>query len=384
MRTTEARNILDVTNDASLDDINSAYRKRVKKVHPDQNGAQDAEEQFKEVKKARDALLDNLKRNKKSREQSTSKETKQGTVPPKDQSTPQSSNEQTKSHKQNKERRKEWRENRRQTTSTKTQTNTDSSTTKSRSQQRSTWQRSQQSTKSTRYRATDQSPNYQDGFTKQTKTGPHQSKSQKNSTQQKYNSESTYNNSSAQTETQEKQQRSTNAHTDPDRRDKVRTWLNSPSKGVLVILLRWLAEIKSNFLVYVGQFTSLKLSSQSLEFSQAKWLLKHLAYGFVYSIGVMILLLIILIVVRSGLAIVVGSWLGDFITLIIILVVFLYLLAEPSVGLWLFGLLVVGTALFGNISYQVWFIVSLCALILSILNFIRYVGHGRNPWWQLR
>lgn len=54
--------ILGVDKKASQDDIKKAYRKLVKKFHPDVNDAEDAEEKFKEVQEAYEILSDESKR----------------------------------------------------------------------------------------------------------------------------------------------------------------------------------------------------------------------------------------------------------------------------------------------------------------------------------
>ncbi len=55
--------VLDVQRDASQEDIQKAYRKLAKKLHPDLNpGNKQAEEQFKEVTAAYDLLGDSEKR----------------------------------------------------------------------------------------------------------------------------------------------------------------------------------------------------------------------------------------------------------------------------------------------------------------------------------
>ena len=54
--------ILDVDKKASQDEIKKAYRKLVKKYHPDVNDADDSEEKFKEVQEAYEILSDESKR----------------------------------------------------------------------------------------------------------------------------------------------------------------------------------------------------------------------------------------------------------------------------------------------------------------------------------
>jgi hypothetical protein len=52
------RRILGVSENATTDEIREAYRERVQKYHPDLNDREDAEEQFKRVKQAYDALME--------------------------------------------------------------------------------------------------------------------------------------------------------------------------------------------------------------------------------------------------------------------------------------------------------------------------------------
>ncbi|MFC4778549.1 molecular chaperone DnaJ [Paenibacillus sp. GCM10023252] len=54
--------VLQVSKDASADDIKKAYRKLARQYHPDVNKAADAEDKFKEVKEAYDTLSDDGKR----------------------------------------------------------------------------------------------------------------------------------------------------------------------------------------------------------------------------------------------------------------------------------------------------------------------------------
>ncbi|NPD30313.1 molecular chaperone DnaJ [Eggerthellaceae bacterium zg-1084] len=54
--------ILGVERDASEDDIKKAFRSRARKLHPDVNKSDDAEEQFKELNEAYDVLSDPAKR----------------------------------------------------------------------------------------------------------------------------------------------------------------------------------------------------------------------------------------------------------------------------------------------------------------------------------
>lgn len=54
--------ILGVENNASKDDIKSAFRTKARKLHPDVNKAPDAEDKFKELGKAYEVLMDDDKR----------------------------------------------------------------------------------------------------------------------------------------------------------------------------------------------------------------------------------------------------------------------------------------------------------------------------------
>ena len=54
--------ILDVSRDATKDEIKSAFRKKARQYHPDVNKAPDAEEKFKELGKAYETLMDAQKR----------------------------------------------------------------------------------------------------------------------------------------------------------------------------------------------------------------------------------------------------------------------------------------------------------------------------------
>ena len=54
--------ILGVDKNASKDEIKSAFRKKARQLHPDINKAPDAEEQFKELGRAYETLMDEDKR----------------------------------------------------------------------------------------------------------------------------------------------------------------------------------------------------------------------------------------------------------------------------------------------------------------------------------
>ena len=50
--------ILEVSQNATKDEIKSAFRKKARTLHPDVNKAPDAEEKFKELGKAYETLMD--------------------------------------------------------------------------------------------------------------------------------------------------------------------------------------------------------------------------------------------------------------------------------------------------------------------------------------
>ncbi|MDY7083168.1 MAG: DnaJ domain-containing protein, partial [Halobacteria archaeon] len=50
--------ILDVPSNATPEEIKQAYREKVRKYHPDISNVENAEERFKEVKEAYEALMD--------------------------------------------------------------------------------------------------------------------------------------------------------------------------------------------------------------------------------------------------------------------------------------------------------------------------------------
>ncbi|NNK95635.1 MAG: J domain-containing protein, partial [Desulfobacterales bacterium] len=54
--------ILGITKEASVDDIQRAYRKLARKYHPDVNKDKDAEARFKEINEAQEVLKDSEKR----------------------------------------------------------------------------------------------------------------------------------------------------------------------------------------------------------------------------------------------------------------------------------------------------------------------------------
>ena len=54
--------VLGVSKDAKKEDIKRAYRRLVKKYHPDVNKEADAEEKFKEIQEAYEVLSDDAKR----------------------------------------------------------------------------------------------------------------------------------------------------------------------------------------------------------------------------------------------------------------------------------------------------------------------------------
>ena len=54
--------VLGVSRDATEDEIKKAFRRQARKLHPDVNKAEDAEDQFKELNEAYDVLSDANKR----------------------------------------------------------------------------------------------------------------------------------------------------------------------------------------------------------------------------------------------------------------------------------------------------------------------------------
>ena len=60
LKLSESRSLLQVEISASEDEINRAFRRRSKELHPDVNPAPDANEQFVRLQQARDLLLDQL------------------------------------------------------------------------------------------------------------------------------------------------------------------------------------------------------------------------------------------------------------------------------------------------------------------------------------
>lgn len=59
---TDYYEILEVSKDATKEEIKSAFRKKARQYHPDVNKAPDAEEKFKEIGKAYETLMDDNKR----------------------------------------------------------------------------------------------------------------------------------------------------------------------------------------------------------------------------------------------------------------------------------------------------------------------------------
>jgi DnaJ-class molecular chaperone len=54
--------VLGVSRDATEDEIKQAYRKKAREYHPDVSDDPDAEEKFKQIKKAKEVLTDEQKR----------------------------------------------------------------------------------------------------------------------------------------------------------------------------------------------------------------------------------------------------------------------------------------------------------------------------------
>ena len=59
---TDYYEILEVSREATKEEIKSAFRKKARTLHPDVNKAPDAEEKFKELGKAYETLMDDNKR----------------------------------------------------------------------------------------------------------------------------------------------------------------------------------------------------------------------------------------------------------------------------------------------------------------------------------
>ena len=74
--------ILGVKKDASQDDIQKAYRKLARKLHPDVNKAADAESKFKDIGEAYEVLKDEDKRKKYDQYGSAWKRAQQTGSPP--------------------------------------------------------------------------------------------------------------------------------------------------------------------------------------------------------------------------------------------------------------------------------------------------------------
>ena len=55
---TDYYEILEVSREATKEEIKSAFRKKARTLHPDVNKAPDAEEKFKELGKAYETLMD--------------------------------------------------------------------------------------------------------------------------------------------------------------------------------------------------------------------------------------------------------------------------------------------------------------------------------------
>ena len=375
MKADEAREILGVSNTTNRKKIDDAFKKKVKIFHPDQNSSPDANKEFKKLKKAREVLKEELENNG-NQTQSNSSETNRTTEAPtsESQTTDSTAEKETSrsqsrhaSNAQTRRERERWRTDRRQTTK-----RTQSSHRSQRQTQRETNKRSpHQRANTTKATADDR----QTGFGKEANRSSSGNRA-RYSSQSKAGSQS-------------------NTHTQSGYRHQRST--QSSDSG-------WRSRVQSGFDTSVGEQPLSLFESVTLELSRIKWVLrqtrpldrrtifagynrflwafKHLIIGGIYSIGVVIVLLLVL-TLGAILQTVTATLFSQILTLICVMIIFLYCLREPAIGPWLFGILIVGSAPPGTSIDWAIVVLSLCGFVISSADFIRCTILGQYPWRQL-